>query len=68
MAEKDWQDEPVAWFFVLDKARKDNDFQQAAKAQKELERLGVKVKYSKGRANTARNPVSGNLVEQGAPK
>ena len=36
---------PTAWFAVLERARADNDFQRAAEAQKQLERLGVKVKY-----------------------
>ncbi|HEY4759560.1 MAG TPA: hypothetical protein VIH42_03170 [Thermoguttaceae bacterium] len=36
---------PVAWFAVLERARLSSDFELAAKAQHELERLGVSVKF-----------------------
>ena len=42
-----FQNSPVAWFVVLERARKNNDFGLAAKAKRELERLGVIVKYHK---------------------
>ena len=38
---------PVAWFFVLERARQTHDFELAARAKRELERLGVTVKYRK---------------------
>lgn len=38
-------DSPLAWFVVLDNARETNDFRRAAAAQRELERLGVVVRY-----------------------
>jgi len=44
---KRWQDEPVAWFFLLEKARCENNFARAAEAKENLERLGVKIKYEK---------------------
>lgn len=37
----------VVWFVVLEQARQKNDFERAAKAKRELERLGVVVKYRK---------------------
>lgn len=42
----DFQDSPVIWFTILEAARKQGNFTQAAKAQKELERLGVQVSFS----------------------
>lgn len=45
--EFDYNESPVAWFVVLEQARKQNDFERAAEAQRELQRLGVNVKYRK---------------------
>jgi len=39
------ENSPVAWFVVLERARQTNDFELAAQARRELERLGVKVAY-----------------------
>lgn len=39
------EDYPVAWFVVLERARRTNNFELAARARRELERLGVKVTY-----------------------
>ena len=39
------EDSPAAWFVVLERARRTNDFELAARALRELERLGVKVTY-----------------------
>jgi len=36
---------PAAWFCVLEIARERGNFEQAAKATRELKRLGVDVKY-----------------------
>lgn len=44
------EDSPVVWFVMLERARRSSDFELAAKAQQELERLGVKVKYSQTRS------------------
>ena len=44
------EDSPVAWFVVLDRARQVHDFERAVQAQRELERLGVKVTYKATRA------------------
>ena len=40
-----YTDSPVAWFVVLERARQDSNFELAAKARQELDRLGVTVKY-----------------------
>ena len=40
---------PVAWFVMLERARRANDYAMAIKATRELNRLGVEVKYSGGR-------------------
>lgn len=42
-----FQNSPVAWFAVLERARYDNNYDLAARARRELERLGVVVKYHK---------------------
>ena len=42
-----YADSPVVWFVVLERAKKDNDFDLAARAKQELERLGVIVNYRK---------------------
>ncbi len=41
---------PAAWFVELERARATNDFARAANAQRQLERLGVRVRYLKLRA------------------
>jgi len=38
-------DHPVYWFAVLNRAIERSDFAEAAKAQRELEQLGVTVHY-----------------------
>ena len=38
-------DVPVYWFVILEEALDQGDLKQAARAQKELERLGVTVTY-----------------------
>jgi len=43
------KDSPIAWFYMLEDARRRNDFERAAKAKQELERLGVRVEYTKSR-------------------
>ena len=41
------EDSPVAWFAVLERARETNDFERAAEARRQLQRLGVNVKYAR---------------------
>ena len=48
---QDATDSPVAWFATLERARRDNDFELAARAMRELRRLGVVVKYHRRRAD-----------------
>ena len=45
----DAQQEPVYWFVVLEKALERSDFDEAAHAQRELNRLGVCVSYRRRR-------------------
>ena len=44
------EDSPVAWFAVLERARRTNDFELAAQAQRELQRLGVVVRFARPKA------------------
>ncbi len=41
-----YRQEPTYWFAVLEIARAGGDFEQAAEAKRELQRLGVHVCYS----------------------
>jgi hypothetical protein len=50
------QDEPVYWFVLLEKARHRGAFDEAARAVRELERLGVSVRFRKGRATCRAKP------------
>jgi len=47
------EDNPAAWFAVLESARQQNDFARAAEAQKQLTRLGVRVIYGRQRERKA---------------
>jgi hypothetical protein len=40
-------DQPLYWFAVLDRAVQNGDHAAAAKAQRELARLGVRVAYGR---------------------
>jgi hypothetical protein len=40
-----WEDSPVAWFCLLERARLSSNFDLAARAQSELTALGVEVRY-----------------------
>lgn len=46
-ARREAEDSPVAWFLILERARKTGDFEAASQAAKELKRLGVTVKYGR---------------------
>ena len=48
------EDSPVAWFAVLERARETNNFERAAEAQRQLERLGVRVAYKRKAVDHAR--------------
>ncbi len=41
----DSTDSPVAWFCVLERARNTDDYELAARANHELKRLGVDVRF-----------------------
>ena len=45
------QDSPIAWFYTLEDARRRGDFVLAARAQRQLARLGIQVRYVAGRAS-----------------
>ena len=40
-----WHNSPIAWFAVLEDAKRRHDFDRAAEARQELLRLGVEVDY-----------------------
>lgn len=40
---------PVYWFVILQRAVEDHNFTAAAEAQRELEKLGVRVQYGRHR-------------------
>jgi hypothetical protein len=42
-------DQPVYWFLILDHAIERGDLDQAARARRELKRLGVDVTYRRPR-------------------
>ena len=43
-------DSPTAWFAALERARRTEDYELAARAKRELARLGVTVKWGRPRA------------------
>ncbi len=47
------EDCPTAWFAELELARERDDYARAACAMRELERLGVRVKFVRPRATAA---------------
>jgi hypothetical protein len=50
---EDYTDEPIYWFAILDKAVEQGDHAAAAQSQRELERLGVRVRYGRPRRQPA---------------
>lgn len=46
MANSD-RDDPVVWLLLLERGRQTGDFDLAARAKRELERLGIRVTYSR---------------------
>jgi hypothetical protein len=45
----DYTDEPLYWFALLDRAVERGDHEAAADAQRQLKRLGVRVRYGQPR-------------------
>ncbi len=39
------KDEPIGWFYLLQRAIEVGDYAAAAEAQRELKRLGVEVRF-----------------------
>jgi len=46
---EDYTDEPIYWFALLDRAVERGDHVAAAEAQRELDRLGIRVRYGRQR-------------------
>ena len=46
-------EQPVYWFAILESAREKSDFDQAARAKRELERLGVRITYRRPQGEAA---------------
>jgi hypothetical protein len=42
-------DDPVVWLLLLERGRRTGDFELAARAKRELERLGIRVTYRRPR-------------------
>lgn len=38
-------DDPLVWMLLLERGRRTGDFELAAQAKRELDRLGIKVTY-----------------------
>jgi hypothetical protein len=52
----EYTDQPIYWFALLDRAVERGDHAAAAEAQRELERLGVRVAYGLPRTSPSRTP------------
>ena len=39
------RDDPLTWLLLLERGRRTGDFELAARAKRELERLGIRVTY-----------------------
>lgn len=50
------RDDPVVWLLLLERGRRTGDFDLAARAKRELDRLGIRVTY--GRPKDRRKEVS----------
>jgi hypothetical protein len=52
MSDRD-RDDPVVWLLLLERGRRVGDFELAARAKRELERLGIRVTYHRPRTGEA---------------
>lgn len=43
------RDDPIVWLLLLERGRQAGDFELAARAKRELERLGIRVTYRRPR-------------------
>jgi len=50
---KEYRDQPMYWFALLNVARERHDFAGVAEAKQNLERLGVRVTFSRPRSQGA---------------
>jgi len=57
------RDSVIGWFFQLELARERHDFERAAEAQRQLERLGVIVKYRRAVSQSEKLQVSGGQAD-----
>lgn len=57
-ARREASDCPTAWFAMLERARDTRDCELAARALRELDRLGVKVSYTPTHPNFFRKGVN----------
>jgi hypothetical protein len=55
-ARPDHREQPTYWFALLEIARERGDHAAAAEAQRELERLGVRVRYARPRRRREAEP------------
>jgi hypothetical protein len=46
--------DPLVWLLLLERGRRTGDFELAARAQRELARLGIRVIYGKRRGGSDR--------------
>jgi hypothetical protein len=44
---RDHHQEPTYWFALLEIARESGDFENAAEAKRQLQRLGIRVSYKR---------------------
>jgi hypothetical protein len=56
MIEGDRED-PLVWLLLLERGRKTGDFELAARAKRELERLGIRVIYQRPRRKREKSRV-----------
>ena len=53
-SDESYRDSPTAWFAVLEVARREQDFERAAEAVRQLKRLGVIVRFTPPQVEAAR--------------
>ena len=53
-------DDPVLWLLLLERGRRTGDFELAARAKRELERLGIRVTYGRPKARNAKRRAKGS--------
>jgi hypothetical protein len=50
------RNDPVVWLLLLERGRQTGDFELAARAKRELERLGIRVSYNRPRRRGKETP------------